>query len=92
VADDIAHWLEGLGLGQYVQAFAENDIDFDILPRLSDEILKELGLSLGDRVRLQAAIELLSADQRPTRSVTPDSTPTEAERRHQRRRGGRHGT
>ncbi len=26
MADDIAQWLEGLGLGQYAQAFAENDI------------------------------------------------------------------
>ncbi len=81
MADDITQWLEGLGLGQYAGAFAENDIDFDILPRLSDEILKDLGLSLGDRVRLQAAIEALSANDRPTRSVAPDTATTEAERR-----------
>ncbi len=37
MADDIAQWLEGLGLGQYAQAFAENNIGFDILPRLSDD-------------------------------------------------------
>ena len=37
MADDIAQWLEGLGLGQYAEAFAENDIGFDILPRLSDD-------------------------------------------------------
>ena len=34
---DIAQWLEGLGLDRYWQAFAENDIGFDILPRLSDD-------------------------------------------------------
>ncbi len=81
MADDIAQWLEGLGLGQYAEAFAENDIDFDILTRLSDEIIKELGVSLGDRVRLQAAIEARSTDEPLTRSIPPDTAPTEAERR-----------
>ncbi len=52
MADDIAQWLEGLGLGQYAEAFAENDIDFDILPRLTEDELSKLGLSLGDRHRL----------------------------------------
>ncbi len=37
MADDITQWLEGLGLGQYTQAFAENNFGFDILPRLSDD-------------------------------------------------------
>ncbi len=37
MANDITQWLEGLGLGQYAQAFAENNIGFDILPRLSDD-------------------------------------------------------
>lgn len=58
MADDIAQWLEGLGLGQYGSAFAENDIDFFVLPHLSDDDLRQLGLSLGHRRRLQAAIEL----------------------------------
>ena len=55
VADEIARWRKGIGLSRYAQAFAENDIDFDILSRLSDEILKELDRLLEDRVRLQAA-------------------------------------
>ncbi len=37
MAEEIAQWLEGLGLGQCAQAFAENDIGFDIMPRLSDD-------------------------------------------------------
>ena len=57
MADDIAQWLERLGLGQYAQAFAENGIALDVLPRLSEEDLKELGINLGDRRRLQAALE-----------------------------------
>ena len=36
----IADWLQKLGLGQYAQRFAENDIDFGILPDLTDQDLK----------------------------------------------------
>ena len=50
-------WLDGLGLAQYAAAFAENDIDFAILGKLTDADLKELGISsLGHRKRLLAAI------------------------------------
>jgi hypothetical protein len=55
----IADWLEKLGLGQYAQRFAENDIDTSVLPHLTDENLKELGISLGHRVKLLAAIREL---------------------------------
>jgi SAM domain (Sterile alpha motif) len=49
----IAEWLEKLGLGQYAQRFAENDIDFALLTKLTDANLKELGVtSLGHRMRL----------------------------------------
>src|SRR5258708_30363975 len=54
---DIEEWLKGLGLGQYASAFAENDIDFTVLGKLTDADLKELGMtSLGHRKRLLAAI------------------------------------
>ena len=54
---DVEEWLEGLGLAQYAAAFAENDIDFAILDKLTDADLKELGISsLGHRKRLLAAI------------------------------------
>ena len=36
MADDIAPWLDGLGLGQYADVFAENGIEFDDLPHLRD--------------------------------------------------------
>ena len=46
----VADWLEKLGLGQYAQRFAENDIDFAVLAKLTDADLKELGVtSLGHR-------------------------------------------
>src|ERR1700746_860083 len=53
----IADWLRKLGLGQYTQCFAENDINFSILPDLTDQDLKDLGVaSLGHRRQLLRAI------------------------------------
>jgi SAM domain (Sterile alpha motif) len=49
----VTDWLEKLGLGQYAQRFAENDIDFAVLTKLTDANLKELDVtSLGHRMRL----------------------------------------
>ena len=52
----IREWLEDLGLGQYADAFAENDVDLRALAYLTDDDLKELGVSLGHRRVLLAAI------------------------------------
>jgi hypothetical protein len=53
----VADWLEKLGLGQYAQRFVENDIDFALFTKLTDADLKELGvISLGHRKRLLEAI------------------------------------
>jgi class 3 adenylate cyclase/predicted ATPase len=54
---EIAQWLEGLGLGQYAQRFVENDVDLATLSQLTDQDLKEIGISsLGHRRQLQRAI------------------------------------
>ena len=45
----VADWLEKLGLGQYAQRFGENDISFFVLSDLTDQDLKEIGMSLGHR-------------------------------------------
>jgi class 3 adenylate cyclase len=52
----IAHWLNALGLGQYAQRFADNDIDASILRDLTDEDLEKIGVSLGHRKRILRAI------------------------------------
>jgi class 3 adenylate cyclase len=53
----VADWLQKLGLGQYAQRFVENDINFSILPDLTDQDLKDLGVaSLGHRRQLLRAI------------------------------------
>jgi class 3 adenylate cyclase/tetratricopeptide (TPR) repeat protein len=64
----IAEWLEKLGMPQYARCFAENDVDCSVLPYLTDQDLKELGVSLGHRRKMLAAIAQL-ADPVPT---TPD--------------------
>ena len=89
---DVAQWLEELGLGQYAETFAENDVDLDVLPDLGEGDLEKLGVSLGHRKKLLRAIAALSdvgSQQRGTVEPTPDTdrvspqaeTPPEAERR-----------
>jgi class 3 adenylate cyclase len=53
---EVADWLEKLGLGQYAQRFAENDISFSVLSDLTDQDLKEIGVSLGHRRQMLRAI------------------------------------
>jgi class 3 adenylate cyclase/predicted ATPase len=62
---DLAEWLGRHDLGQYAQTFAENNIDHSVLPDLTDNDLKNLGVSsLGHRKKLLRAIEALT--RRPT--------------------------
>src|SRR5690349_8514398 len=77
----IRHWLESQGMGQYAQAFEANDIDVDLLPELTDEAFRQLGVaSLGHRLRLLAAIRTDHTVTASTSTVqayiaqTPDST------------------
>ena len=54
---DVGDWLRSLGLGQYEDAFRENEIDGEILPTLTAEDLKELGVAiLGHRRKMLTAI------------------------------------
>ena len=63
---ELAPFLRNLGLSQYAGTFADNDIDGAALLELEEAHLKELGLSLGHRVRLMKAIvELRMANGTP---------------------------
>jgi class 3 adenylate cyclase len=67
---EIADWLGKVGLGQYAQAFAENDIDFAILPELTDQDLEKIGVaSLGHRRKLSRAIAEIDNASRPAPSA-----------------------
>ena len=73
----IADWLEKLGLGQYAQRFAENDINFSILSDLTDQDLKEIGVSsLGHRrLLLRAIAELNGVEKGASKLAPPDAAP-----------------
>ena len=59
---DVAAWLEDLGLGKYQKVFAENEVDFDILPKITEQDLEKLAIPLGPRKKLLEAIAFLRAD------------------------------
>jgi class 3 adenylate cyclase len=60
---DIVVWLQSLGLGKYEVVFRENEIDETVLPSLTEEHLKQLGVTaLGHRVKLLDAIAALRTD------------------------------
>ena len=59
---DIAAWLQGLGLERYVPVFRDNEIDWEVLPKLTSEDLREIGVAaIGHRRKLLDAIVGLGA-------------------------------
>ena len=87
---DVAAWLRGLGLEQYEPAFRDNRIDSKILPKLTGEDLKDIGVALiGDRRKLLEAIAALRVGAPPSPVAEQPSVPgpaaapsSEAERRN----------
>jgi SAM domain (Sterile alpha motif) len=73
----IADWLEKLGMSEYAQRFAENRIDFSVLPDLTDQDLKDLGVVLGDRRKMLRAIAELDAVTLMPRAASTLSVATE---------------
>ena len=64
---DVGDWLRSLGLSEYESAFRDNQIDSEVLPKLTGDDLKELGMaSVGHRRKLLSAIaELTGAFAEP---------------------------
>ncbi len=79
----IADWLVKLGMSEYALRFTENDIDTSVLRHLTDQDLKELGVSLGHRRKMLAAIAELagSVPASPQPAVNEPKTQDTAERR-----------
>jgi predicted ATPase/class 3 adenylate cyclase len=76
----ISDWLSSHGLSEYADRFAKNRIDLSVLPDLTDDDLKELGVLLGDRRRILRLIaEFAPKAEVPT--STGSRRPEEAERR-----------
>src|SRR5215467_11917108 len=64
----IADWLRRLGLPEYAERFAENGIDVSVLPHLTDQDLKDMGVLLGHRRIMLAAIGELSSQPAAARA------------------------
>jgi class 3 adenylate cyclase len=80
----VAEWLATLGLSEYTDRFAENDVDASVLHLLTDQDLKELGVSLGHRRKMLAAIAELESAARVSSQFAYSPEPKrqdEAERR-----------
>ena len=76
---DVVVWLRSLGLGQYEAVFRENEIDETVLPSLTAEDLKELGVAaLGHRRKLLDAIAVLRGDANATSAAAPDPATVDA--------------
>jgi class 3 adenylate cyclase len=76
---DLGEWLRSLGLGKYEAAFRENEIDETVLPSLTEEHLKHLGVTaLGHRLKLLEAIAALRTDAGAKAPAADAATPSTA--------------
>ena len=69
----IGEWLAKLGLAEYAKCFAENRIDFSVLPDLTDQDLKDLGVVLGDRRKILRAIASLKSTETAAPKLATDA-------------------
>ncbi len=76
MTEDIRAWLENLGLAQYGETFADNDIGSDILADLTEDHLEKMGVSIGNRLRLLKAISAETANAAD--ALAPATTPVAA--------------
>src|SRR5215469_11267461 len=78
----IADWLKKVGLPEYGERFAENGIDISVLPHLTEQDLKDMGVLLGHRRKMLVAIGELSSKPAAARApatgapIAPAAIPT----------------
>src|SRR6516164_5475732 len=78
MADDLRRWLEKLDLGKYAEILAEHEVSVRDLPHLTEDDLKDLGLPLGPRRRLLAAVKSaneFSASTQPEQRIEEEVAP-----------------
>jgi hypothetical protein len=84
---EIRKWLESIGLGQYADAFEANEIGMDLLGQVDDQMLKDIGISIGGhRLRIRNAIAKLATTSIAEVNLSPaapkhETTAASAERR-----------
>jgi class 3 adenylate cyclase len=94
---EIGDWLEKLGMPEYGECFDQNKIDLSVLPHLTDQDLKDIGVPLGHRRKMLAAVAQLDdtsiaearipapgslKPQPPVASTSPPAPEAAGERRH----------
>jgi class 3 adenylate cyclase/predicted ATPase len=77
----IAEWLAKIGLERYAAAFVDNDIDMSVLSYLTDADLEKIGVSLGHRRKLLAAIAEIAGGKATSAQPTETHKQEAAERR-----------
>jgi class 3 adenylate cyclase/predicted ATPase len=80
---DLAHWLEELGMSEYAQRFVENRIDFSVLPELTDQDLEKIGVVLGDRRKILRAVRELGGTTPSAQRVFAAAKPQDTAERRQ---------
>jgi class 3 adenylate cyclase/predicted ATPase len=78
---DVAAWLRSLGLERYEAAFRVDEIDWDALPKLTAEDLKDLGVVLGSHRR--KLLEAIAAMQGETKAADQRALASPAAERRQ---------
>ena len=71
--NSVTRWLEQVGLGEYAETFADNAIDEEVLPELTDADLEKIGVKLGHRKKFLKAIAILAVEQSPESTSPPDT-------------------
>jgi class 3 adenylate cyclase/predicted ATPase len=79
----ISDWLQSIGLDQYGQVFADNYIDLEVIPSLSEADLEKLGVPMGHRKRLLKAIAELGDAAAPSPPATASHASTDIGERRQ---------
>src|SRR5262252_9725481 len=73
---EIADWLEKLGMSEHAERFTEHKIDVSVLGHLTDQDLKDIGIPLGHRRKILTAIGELTgaaaATHKPATGMAPD--------------------
>jgi hypothetical protein len=75
----IADWLEKLGMSEYAERFAENDIDVEVLSELTDKDFDRLGVSIGHRRKIIRAIREFAVSPLSDVTELPASAATAAQ-------------
>ena len=81
---EVVDWLKTLGMSEYAERFAESDIDTSVLCELTDQDLKELGVSLGHRRKMLRAIaELVAVSPTQLQPALTEPKPKDTAERRQ---------